>query len=243
MLTACATGSTSTTWMALGLTWHPSSHAHTAHGTQPRESRPVQHTYARTHTHRLAGGRGGSEAAANARASIALWPQPGWMDRANAARFSCWRLQSCLLLLLLLVVLRPHTVPPVVAACRPSLTPGAAPTALHSGGAVVDETGIMTDGAGVPTGTPLSDPPLVAAISEDPLLRNVKLIAEAWDCDGLYQVCAGPPTAARPAAGAPGVLLWAQDGADAVGWNPALVSLTTRVWVCLQRQCCQAPMY
>jgi isoamylase len=47
----------------------------------------------------------------------------------------------------------------------------------------------MTDGAGVPTGTPLSDPPLVAAISEDPLLRNVKLIAEAWDCDGLYQVC------------------------------------------------------
>jgi isoamylase len=46
----------------------------------------------------------------------------------------------------------------------------------------------MTDGAGVPTGTPLSDPPLVSAISEDPLLRNVKLIAEAWDCDGLYQV-------------------------------------------------------
>lgn len=43
-------------------------------------------------------------------------------------------------------------------------------------------------GPGVPTGTPLSDPPLVSAISEDPLLRNVKLIAEAWDCDGLYQV-------------------------------------------------------
>jgi hypothetical protein len=71
---------------------------------------------------------------------------------------------------------------------RPSALPGAAPTALHSGGGIVDETGIMTDGAGVPTGTPLSDPPLVSAISEDPLLRNVKLIAEAWDCDGLYQV-------------------------------------------------------
>lgn len=56
----------------------------------------------------------------------------------------------------------------------------------------MDETGIMTDGAGVPTGTPLSDPPLVSAISEDPLLRNVKLIAEAWDCDGLYQVGAFP---------------------------------------------------
>jgi hypothetical protein len=34
----------------------------------------------------------------------------------------------------------------------------------------------------------MSDPPLVSAISEDPLLRDTKLIAEAWDCDGLYQV-------------------------------------------------------
>lgn len=46
----------------------------------------------------------------------------------------------------------------------------------------------MTDGAGVPTGTPLSDPPLIQMISEDPVLRNTKLIAEAWDCDGLNQV-------------------------------------------------------
>ncbi len=51
--------------------------------------------------------------------------------------------------------------------------------------------GIMTDGAGVPTGTPLADPPLVEAISEDPVLRNTKLIAEAWDCDGLNQVGVG----------------------------------------------------
>jgi isoamylase len=42
--------------------------------------------------------------------------------------------------------------------------------------------------AGVPTGTPLSDPPLISAISEDPVLRETKMIAEAWDCDGLYQV-------------------------------------------------------
>ncbi|GIL94491.1 hypothetical protein Vretimale_670, partial [Volvox reticuliferus] len=49
-----------------------------------------------------------------------------------------------------------------------------------------------TDGAGVPTGTPLPDPPLVEAISEDPVLRNTKLIAEAWDCDGLNQVGAFP---------------------------------------------------
>jgi isoamylase len=61
-----------------------------------------------------------------------------------------------------------------------------------SSGAYVNEHGHMTDGSGVPTGTPLPDPPLVAAISEDPLLANVKLIAEAWDCDGLNQVGAFP---------------------------------------------------
>ena len=50
----------------------------------------------------------------------------------------------------------------------------------------------MEDGAGFPTGTPLSDPALVEMISEDPVLRNTKLIAEAWDCDGLNQVGAFP---------------------------------------------------
>ena len=40
----------------------------------------------------------------------------------------------------------------------------------------------------MPTGTPLTDPPLVEMISEDPVLRHTKLIAEAWDCDGLNQV-------------------------------------------------------
>ena len=52
--------------------------------------------------------------------------------------------------------------------------------------------GIMPNGAGVPTGTPLTDPPLIEAISEDPVLRHTKLIAEAWDCDGLNQVGAFP---------------------------------------------------
>ncbi|BDA40513.1 Isoamylase 1, chloroplastic [Coccomyxa sp. Obi] len=52
--------------------------------------------------------------------------------------------------------------------------------------------GIIPDGSGVPTGTPLSEPPLVEMISEDPVLRNTKLIAEAWDCDGLFQVGAFP---------------------------------------------------
>ncbi|XP_028078780.1 isoamylase 1, chloroplastic [Camellia sinensis] len=38
------------------------------------------------------------------------------------------------------------------------------------------------------TGTPLSSPPLIDMISNDPILRGVKLVAEAWDCGGLYQV-------------------------------------------------------
>ncbi len=37
-------------------------------------------------------------------------------------------------------------------------------------------------------GTPLANPPLVEAISYDPILKNCKLIAEAWDAAGLYQV-------------------------------------------------------
>ncbi|KAD3068185.1 hypothetical protein E3N88_36065 [Mikania micrantha] len=37
-------------------------------------------------------------------------------------------------------------------------------------------------------GSPLSSPPLIDMISNDPILRGVKLIAEAWDCGGLYQV-------------------------------------------------------
>ena len=52
--------------------------------------------------------------------------------------------------------------------------------------------GIIPEGAGAPTGTPLSDPPLIAAISADPILCKTKLIAEAWDCDGLNQVGAFP---------------------------------------------------
>jgi hypothetical protein len=41
---------------------------------------------------------------------------------------------------------------------------------------------------GVPTGTPLTRPPLIEAISEDPILCRTKLIAEAWDCGPLMQV-------------------------------------------------------
>ena len=37
-------------------------------------------------------------------------------------------------------------------------------------------------------GSPMSQPPLLKNLAEDPILRNVKLIAEAWDAGGLYQV-------------------------------------------------------
>eukprot|EP00249_Psilotum_nudum_P010772 c22755_g1_i1 orf=134-2626(+) len=38
------------------------------------------------------------------------------------------------------------------------------------------------------TGTPLSEPPLIDMISNDPVLQGIKFIAEAWDTGGLYQV-------------------------------------------------------
>lgn len=37
-------------------------------------------------------------------------------------------------------------------------------------------------------GSPMNNPPLLRVLSFDPLLRNVKLIAEAWDAGGMYQV-------------------------------------------------------
>ncbi|MCH9626146.1 MAG: Glycogen operon protein GlgX [Chlamydiales bacterium] len=41
-------------------------------------------------------------------------------------------------------------------------------------------------------GVPLKNPPLIEAISLDPILANTKLIAEAWDAGGLYQVGSFP---------------------------------------------------
>ncbi|KAG9449304.1 hypothetical protein H6P81_009269 [Aristolochia fimbriata] len=52
----------------------------------------------------------------------------------------------------------------------------------------VNVYGNPIDGDLLTTGTPLSIPPLVDMISNDPILRDVKLIAEAWDAGGLYQV-------------------------------------------------------
>lgn len=41
-------------------------------------------------------------------------------------------------------------------------------------------------------GTPMNNPPLLQSLAFDPLLGNVKLIAEAWDAGGLYQVGSFP---------------------------------------------------
>lgn len=43
-----------------------------------------------------------------------------------------------------------------------------------------------------PDGTPLSNPPLLETLAHDPVLRNCKLIAEAWDAAGIYQVGSFP---------------------------------------------------
>lgn len=52
----------------------------------------------------------------------------------------------------------------------------------------VNVYGKPVDGDIITTGTPLGSPPLLDMISNDPILQGVKLIAEAWDCGGLYQV-------------------------------------------------------
>ena len=41
-------------------------------------------------------------------------------------------------------------------------------------------------------GSPMSSPPLLRALAYDPLLTRVKLIAEAWDAGGMYQVGSFP---------------------------------------------------
>ena len=41
-------------------------------------------------------------------------------------------------------------------------------------------------------GSPMNNPPLLSTLACDPILSNVKLIAEAWDAGGLYQVGSFP---------------------------------------------------
>eukprot|EP00177_Eucheuma_denticulatum_P005480 GFKZ01009962.1.p1 GENE.GFKZ01009962.1~~GFKZ01009962.1.p1 ORF type:complete len:700 (+),score=89.95 GFKZ01009962.1:120-2219(+) len=41
-------------------------------------------------------------------------------------------------------------------------------------------------------GEPLESPPIIERMTKDPVMRDVKLIAEPWDCGGLYQVGSFP---------------------------------------------------
>lgn len=56
---------------------------------------------------------------------------------------------------------------------------------MHVDGFRFDLASIMTRDE---IGIPLSLPPLTHAINEDPILANTKIIAEPWDCGGLYQL-------------------------------------------------------
>ncbi len=62
-------------------------------------------------------------------------------------------------------------------------------TEYHIDGFRFDLASILTRGQ---DGRPLLSPPVVEAIAKDPVLANTKLIAEAWDAAGLYQVGSFP---------------------------------------------------
>ncbi|MCR4953214.1 MAG: glycogen debranching protein GlgX [Treponema sp.] len=56
---------------------------------------------------------------------------------------------------------------------------------MHVDGFRFDLASILTRAQ---NGAPLELPPLTNAINEDPILANTKIIAEPWDCAGLYQL-------------------------------------------------------
>ncbi len=58
-------------------------------------------------------------------------------------------------------------------------------TEMHVDGFRFDLASVMGRDA---TGRILADPPMVDQIAEDPVLSRTKIIAEAWDAGGLYQV-------------------------------------------------------
>jgi isoamylase len=62
-------------------------------------------------------------------------------------------------------------------------------TEMHIDGFRFDLASILGRGT---DGSVLANPPLIERIASDPVLANVKLIAEAWDAAGLYQVGSFP---------------------------------------------------
>eukprot|EP00898_Chlorokybus_atmophyticus_P006597 jgi/Chlat1/6939/Chrsp52S06606 len=62
-------------------------------------------------------------------------------------------------------------------------------TEYHVDGFRFDLASVLCRGT---DGAPLTSPPVLEAIAKDPILSKVKLIAEPWDCGGLYQVGSFP---------------------------------------------------
>lgn len=62
-------------------------------------------------------------------------------------------------------------------------------SAYHIDGFRFDLASILSRDA---EGAPMSSPPLLEALAHDPVLGKAKLIAEAWDAGGLYQVGSFP---------------------------------------------------
>ncbi len=60
---------------------------------------------------------------------------------------------------------------------------------MHVDGFRFDLASILTRD---PMGKPMAHPPLIEKIAKDPVLSGVKLIAEAWDAAGLYQLGSFP---------------------------------------------------
>jgi glycogen operon protein len=60
---------------------------------------------------------------------------------------------------------------------------------FHVDGFRFDLASVLTRG---PDGRPMPHPPILARLTNDPILHRVKLIAEPWDAVGLYQVGAFP---------------------------------------------------
>ncbi|MBI2743141.1 MAG: glycogen debranching protein GlgX [Chlamydiales bacterium] len=60
---------------------------------------------------------------------------------------------------------------------------------MHVDGFRFDLASILTRDL---TGAPVENPPIIQAINKDPILSKTKLIAEAWDAAGLYQVGSFP---------------------------------------------------
>lgn len=56
---------------------------------------------------------------------------------------------------------------------------------MHIDGFRFDLASVMSRGS---NGVPLKDPPILWEIESDPILAGTKIIAEAWDAGGLYQV-------------------------------------------------------